>query len=185
MYINKKGTILIYILVLISLVMIMAVVVLNNSIMLENAFNYQTIKSKLANKIKEKWSMLIDYDIKINSDWSWFLDNISCPDNITMCWATMFSTWVITRRTPWTTHICSWTYNSMDLIIYPNATNTTFSWAKWWPDTIILVDGWLDLVWWTSFPTYDSGTYITIPKISFQKPDWIDDDFNSDNYNWD
>lgn len=186
MYINKKATILIYILVLISIVMIMAVVVLNNSIMLDNAFNYQTVKSELSKKIKEKWNMLANYDILINSDWSWFTDNVSCPDNIIMSGATVYSVWVETKRAfSWTTHICSGSYNSITLNIFPNYNNTTFTWATWWPDSVLLNDNWSELVWLGSFPTYDSGTYITIPYNAFKKPDWIDDDFNSDNWNWD
>ena len=130
--------------------------------------------------------MLASYDILINSDWSWFTDNISCPDNITMCWATINSAWVVTQRAfSWTTHVCSWTYNSIPLVIFPNYNNTSFTWAIWGPDFVLLNDAWANLIWSASFPTYDSGTYITVPKTSFQKPDWIDDDFNNDNYNWD
>lgn len=186
MYKNKKATILIYILILISIVMIMAVVVLNNSVMLENALSYQTIKSDLSNKIKEKWDLLTSYNILINSDWGGFVDNISCPDNIIMSWSSIFSSWIeIERAHSGTTHFCSWTYNSIILNVFPNSDNTSFTWATWWPDTVAFSDTLSSLVWIGNFPTYDSWTYITIPKDSFLKPDWIDDDFNNDNYNWD
>lgn len=191
MYKNKDATILIYILVLISIVMIMAVVVLNKSIMLENSLNYQYIKSDLSNKVKEKWNMLIDYDLQINSDWSWFIDNISCPDKFIMSWATVYSDLVETDRAlSWTTnHVCSWSYNSFMINIIPNSTNNWFISATWWWNTTTLTDiGWWDLKWtfeWIDASWSILGTDIIISSWSYNIPDWIDDDFNSDNYNWD
>lgn len=187
MFKNNKASILIYILVLISIVMIMAIVVLNNSIMLENSLIYQELKSELSKKIKEKWSMLADYDIQINTDWGWFIDNISCPKDIIMSWAVVYSNLVETQRAhSWSSHICSWSYNSIQLNIFPNTSNTWFTSAVWWAESINLVDWWTVLVWLPpTFAAYDSWTYIIIPKASFEIPDWIDDDFNSDNYNWD
>jgi len=188
---SKKATILIYILVLISIVMIMAIVVLNNSIMLENSISYQSIKSELSNKIREKWEMLTNYDILVNSDWSWFIDVIWCPNDITMSWATIQSLWVIVNRAnSGSIFTCSWSYNSFDLnVIFTNTGYTTFNKATWWVDSITLTDLWWWNLTWT-FPSYDSSwailwTTIYIPSTSYNRPDWFDDDFNNDNYNWD
>ncbi len=178
---NKKATILIYVLILVSIVMTLAVIILNNSIKLENSLSYQTIEREFSSKIKEKWHMQASYDMYFNSEWSWFVDIISCPDNITMSWETIFSSWIATTwTTSWSTYICSWSYDSTPLIIYPNIEINNFSWASFNSETITFTDGGADLTW--TFTSFDSWTYITIPKDSFQKPDWIDDDFNDDNY---
>lgn len=187
---NTQASILIYILVLISIVMIMAVVVLNNSIMLENSLTYQEIRSKLSNKIKEKWNMFADYDLKINSDWGWFSDIISCPDKFIMSWATVYSDLTETDRSySWTTSkVCSWTYNSYMINIIPNSTNTWFTSATWWWVTTTLTNNNWDLTWlffWKDASWAILWTDIIIYSGAYNKPDWIDDDFNSDNWNWD
>jgi len=181
MFQNKKATILIYVIVLISIVMTLSIIVLNNSLKLENSFGFQTIKSEFSKKLKEKWNLIANYDILTNSDWSWFTDNISCPDNITMSWETLSWTTSTIWTTSWSTYICSWSYQSSQLIIYPNIEFNNFSWALWWTDNTILTDNLLDKLDWT-FPSYDSWTTITIPYTSYKKPDWIDDNFNDDNY---
>ncbi len=176
---NKKATILIYVIVLISIVMTLSIIVLNNSIKLENSLSFQTIKSEFSKKIKEKWAIIAAYDKLVNSNWSWFIDNISCPDNITMSWETLFWTATTTWTTSWSTYICSWSYQSLPLIIYPNIEFNNFSWASFNSETITLIVG-TDLTW--NFTSYDTWTLITIPSTSYKKPDSIDDNFNDDNY---
>jgi hypothetical protein len=149
---------------------------------LENTLNYQTIKSEFSKKIKEKWAIIAAYDKLVNSDWSWFIDNISCPDNITMSWKTIFSGWITTTwGNSWTIYVCSWSYNWLLLNILSNTGFTSFDKAKWWNDNITLTDNLSDKLYWT-FPSYDSWTLITIPYTSYKKTDWIDDNFNDDNY---
>lgn len=178
---NKKATILIYVIVLISIVMTLSIIVLNNSMQLENSLNYQIIKSEFSKKIKEKWALMATYDKLVNSNWSGFTDNISCPDNITMSWETLSWTATTIWTTSWSTYICSWSYQSLPLIIYPNILLTSFTWATWGIDNINLTDNSVDNLSWI-FPSYDTWTTITITYASFQKPDSIDDNFNDDNY---
>jgi hypothetical protein len=122
------------------------------------------------------------YDMLVNSDWSWFIDNISCPDNVTMSWETILTSWITTTwANSWTTYICSWSYNWLLLNILSNTGFTSFDKAIWWIDNINLTDNLLDNLTWT-FPSYDSWTLITIPYTSYKKTDWIDDNFNDDNY---
>ncbi|NDK08296.1 hypothetical protein EOM39_03540 [Candidatus Gracilibacteria bacterium] len=187
---NTQASILIYILVLISIVMIMAVVVLNNSIMLENSLTYQEIRSKLSNKIKEKGNMFADYDLKINSDGGGFSDIISCPDKFIMSGATVYSDLTETDRSysGTTSKVCSGTYNSYMINIIPNSTNTGFTSATWWGVTTTLTNNNGDLT--GLFFGKDAsgailGTDIIIYSGAYNKPDGIDDDFNSDNWNGD
>lgn len=182
---NKKASILIYILVLISIIMVLSIIVLNNSVMLDNSLNYQTIKSNLSTKIKEKWNIFTSHDISLNNDWSWFIDNISCPKKFTMSWQLILSNYVETNRYySWSNfHVCSWSYNWLQLNIYPNSNNTSFTWITWWIYTLSLSDFVTELRWVWTIPI-DTATSVTIPKTTYQKPDWLDDDFNSDNYIW-
>ncbi|MFA5917263.1 MAG: hypothetical protein WC850_03475 [Candidatus Gracilibacteria bacterium] len=179
---NKKATILIYVIVLISIVMMLSIIVLNNSIKLENTLNYQTIKSELSKKIKEKGAIMAAYDMLVNSDGSGFIDNISCPDNVTMSGETILTSGITTTwANSGTTYICSGSYNGLLLNILSNTGFTSFDKAIWGIDNINLTDNLLDNLTGT-FPSYDSGTLITIPYTSYKKTDGIDDNFNDDNY---
>jgi hypothetical protein len=151
--------------------------------MLDNSLNNQIIKSDLAKKIVEKWDMLTNYDIIVNSDWSWFIDNISCPDDILMSWATIYAPGIITNwANSWSIYVCSWSSYWFMLNLTTNTDLTSFNKAIRLGESIDLTDTLWDLTW--NFSS-DSGTLITINSSSYKKPDWIDDNFNSDNYSSD
>ncbi len=184
MLLIKKATILIYVLILISIVMVMAVVILNNSVTLQNSLDYQKIQSEISLKIRQKAEVQAKYDLAINNDWSWFIDIMSCPDNITMSWNTLKTTWLTTSwvRLTGKLYVCSWSYNGASFSLFLNPTYTSFDKAFWWFSTVDLTDTWWwNLAWSTRFTS--DNTLISFPATSYKKPDWVDDNFNSDNFN--
>ena len=74
---NKKGSILIYAIVLTTISLMLATVLLSNKESLLNNYNYYKINSQLLNQIKSNITLNYDYLIKTNSDWSGFIDDYS------------------------------------------------------------------------------------------------------------
>ena len=84
MNINKHASVIVYTLILVNLILIMAVVVLNNTFILESNYKYQENNKLLSDSIKSKAKLSIKYSNYLNSNGSGFIDNISCPDSVTM-----------------------------------------------------------------------------------------------------
>lgn len=177
---NKNATIYIYVLILIWMVLAVSFIVLNNSISLQNALTYQKTKSKnyAEKQVNEEIKKVKDKNSSL--DWSWFIDEISCPDNLTMSWNLSTQSGIrLTWAYDWSSYVCSWSYNWSILNLYLNPLSTSYSWAKWWDQTINLVS---DSSWnlnWISRFTIDN-THIKIPADSYIKPDLIDDDYRSE-----
>ena len=184
MKINKKATVLVYILVLVNLSLIMWMVVLTNTSMLITNYKISAINRELSTNIVSKWKLAIKISKHLNSDGWWFIDNMWCPwapTNITMSWDTVKSTIVTTslEYSSWV-FFCSGSYNWDNLEIYFNSSYDDFISAKLWNSSVNL---WVldDKVWDTNFTDTDN-TLISFLWTSYQKSDDIDDNFDSDNY---
>ena len=173
-----KATVLIYTLVLINLALIMAFVVFNNVSVLFTNSEIQRIQKKLSSNILYKWNLSIKYNKTLNSNWTWFIDNISCPTNITMSWTNSSSTGIPSNLvySSWS-FFCSWIYNSKEFKIFFSEDFTWFSWATY-ESSLITLNSW---VWNTTFLDTDN-TLMSFSTASLSGVDNIDDDFNSDNY---
>ena len=175
---NIKANVLIYTLILVSLTLVMSVVVFNTASVLFTNSEIQRIQKKLSNNILHKWNLFIKYGKTLNSNWSWFVDNISCPQNITMSWTSNKTTSIASNLTysSWT-YFCSWNYNSKRFDIYFNVDLDGFSWAVY--DSFVTnLSSW---VWVNTFLDSDN-TLISFSVSSLAWVDSIDDNFNSDNY---
>ncbi len=74
---NKKASILIYTIILTAISLLLASVLLSNKMSLINTQKYYKIKTQFFNQIKWNNTLNLDNLIKLNSNWSGFLDNIS------------------------------------------------------------------------------------------------------------
>jgi len=178
MKIYKKAWVIPYVLILTSLALILAVIVMDNYSALTMNKNYYDIDAKLLNNINFDWWVAVKYDKYLNSDGSWFIDNISCPTNFTMSWTTNKETNVNTSLyITWSTISCSGSYNSKNLQIYFNSDITDFSSSKFDWSFIIIAS------WQWNFNDWDS-TKIDFSSSSYLVWEGLDDNLNSDNYIW-
>lgn len=122
------------------------------------------------------WKINTDYSRYLNTDWFWFIDNISCPILVSMSWAT--SSWAIDTILYITgsTVFCSGSYNTNSVHIYFNSDSTELNDASYNSERISLIN------WIWDFTDTDS-TRIDFSAYS-QTWDLIDDDLNSDDYRW-
>ncbi len=174
---TKKAVVLIYVLFLVMISVIFATILLNNNSYLFNINDYYEYESKLFSNIDNDSKISIDLNKQMNSNWDWFIDNISCPStNVSMSWG-------INNDDIWTILIyswvvyCEWNYFWNSLKIYFNTWFTDFDKAEYlW--NIITLSWWL---WLSSFWDSDN-TFIDFSSYDYFIPDWFDDNFNSDNY---
>lgn len=175
---NKKAVIFIYVLFLLSIAIILAMVIMNNSSIFFDTVKTQDIIEKTNKNIQKKANSVFKLAKFYNSNWSWFTDNISCPISIFMSWST--NSWYISSTNldynNWNIN-CYWVYNSTYLNIFFNSNYTNFSWATYsWSYTDL--DSWS---WLTNFLDSDL-TNINFSTYWLNWIDNIDDNFNSDNY---
>lgn len=74
---NKKGSVLIYAIVLTTIALLLSVVLLANNAAMINTQKYYKLNTQFFNQIKSNNILNIDYLKKLNSDWSGFIDNYS------------------------------------------------------------------------------------------------------------
>jgi len=179
---NKEASILIYILILVIITMFLWMIVFQNNSTIRQYKKIENIDAILLNWIYSKWKLAIKYTKELNSNWSWYIDNFSCPNAVTMSW--IINLWINSTSlySPTSSNIayCSWTYLWNNFWIFFNTNYNNFSWAIYKSEKENLVD-----VWWWIFEAQFSDSDIT--KISFNGTslawiDNIDDNFNSDNY---
>ncbi len=172
---NKKGTVLIYTLVLVFLSTIMATVIFNIAASLASNSDLQNISSRLSRWVLWKWDLAIKYTKTLNTNGSWFIDVTWCPSTVSMSGATLSNTSVsMTLSYADDSVFCSGNYTSWDVKLYFNPEFTELSYAEYDNDTVSL-SSW---VWSRSF--FDSdNTNITFTPVT---SDSIDDNFNSDDY---
>jgi hypothetical protein len=198
---NKNWSIIVYILVLVIITMFLWVIVFDSNISLTSERKVENIDNILMNNILYNGKLAIKYDKKLNSNWSWFIDNLSCPNNVYMSW----DTWreinspnelVSPTKHTQTWAYCSWTYtqtkygptcwipimpctktywSSRPFTIKFNNDYTNFSWASYFWEDVTLAN------------TYEAQFHDSDnTKMTFTNSPWsdlIDDNFNSDNYN--
>jgi len=131
---NKKASIFIYILILVSIALVLWLVVFNNSITLTNNLNIWKNSEEVFNNLTKKASIAIDTVRKYNSDWWGFSDIVSCPTNVTMSGSTASWTNISTSMVDnYGSIYCSWDYNGQEFRIYFTDDKTAFKSAfyKW------------------------------------------------------
>lgn len=175
---EKKAIVLVYILFLVTITVIFATVLLSNNEYLFNISDVFETDSKLITNIDSDAKISIDLNRDLNSNWSWFIDNISCPSwtGVTMSW--IVNTWSLstTLVNSWSIY-CEWYYLWDSVKLYFNTWFTDISLAeyKWF---IVTLSWWL----WVS-PFWDTdSTLINFSSYNYHTPDWFDDNMNSDNY---
>lgn len=175
---NKKAIVLIYVLFMVTISVIFATILLNNNSYLFNVSDLFEVDSKLLSNIDSDAYTSVQINSEKNTDGSWFIDNISCPwpASVTMSWTT-------NTATIWTTLVysgsiyCEWNYLWDSVKLYFNT---------WITDIVEAEYKWfiLALSWWswaTDFWDTDN-TFIDFSAYNYFVSDWIDDDFDSDNY---
>jgi len=116
---SRKASVFIYILILINIALIIWYVVWNNVFILNNNINTWKNSEEIFSSIHNKWNINIESVKKYNSNWDWFIDGISCPQNVTMSWTTLMTTGINTTITYslWNIY-CSWAHNWKEFRIY-------------------------------------------------------------------
>lgn len=175
----NKWIILIYVLFLVTLSIVFSTILLNNNAFLFNVSKYFDVDSMLYSNINKDWKILVDINRDLNLNWSWFIDNISCPElpwGVTMSWtfnSGSISTYLVNS---WSIY-CEWDYFWDSLKLYFNT---------WYTDIIEAEYSWslVSFSWWIGVtPFWDlDNTLIDISFSNYLLGDNIDDNFNSDNY---
>lgn len=172
---NIIGSVLIYTLFLINIAMIFALVVFNIAGVVIDNNEYQHIARKLSNNILYKGNLAIKYVRSLNSNGSWYTDNISCP-TLTMSGNTLSGSVATTMIVSWVTKYCLGTYNWLSVYLFHNNTYTWFTWAEYQGDQIYLSGG----IGLTNFTT--DNTLLSFSLWGLAWIDGYDDNFNSDDY---
>ena len=176
---KNEGIVLVYVLFLAGMSILFATILLSNNSYLFNISKHFEINSEIEHNIDIDSKIIIDINRSLNLNWTWFIDNMSCPDwaTITMSWNTVISnTWSFLTNDG-TDIYCYATHNSIPLYIFFNSDFTDFSTASydWYSVSLI---GWIAT---TLFWDSDS-TSLDFSAYNYFTPDWFDDDYNSDNY---
>lgn len=181
-YLEKlRATVLVYTMVLVVIGVFMATVVLNIAVQLSVEYDLRNIEISIWEIIKTKWDLTIKYAKDVNQTWDGFRDILSCPENITLSWSTIRTTWVDTElRFIDDTIVChvNSAHSGNDLDIFFNSDYTDLEFAELWSSQVA-INSW-SLAW--NFPDSDS-TNISLANNWYFSPDGIDDNFDSDNNN--
>lgn len=175
---NKKAVVLVYILFLVTISVIFATILLNNNTYLLNISEMFEINSKLISNMDSDAKISVDLDREVNSNWNWYIDNMSCPN-----WSSVTMSWSVNTASFWTTLVhswsiyCEWYYFWDSVKIYFNSWATDFSLAeyKWFT---------VSLSWWVWLSNFwdPDNTIINFSWYNYHTPDMYDDNFDSDNY---
>lgn len=144
---NIKASIFVYILFLVTLWVTISAVLLSNISFLSNYSIYSKTELSFIDNIKSYWDNHIDTHKFFNSNWSWFIDTKSCPQNLTLSWTTQ--SWVVNTTLSYSGGLfsCNATYNWKDIKINLdsnyNFENVSFSGQNirlnsnnsWWANT--------------------------------------------------
>ena len=177
---KKEGIVLVYVLFLASMSIIFATILLSNNSYLFNITKHFDLNSQIDNSIDIDSKIIVDINRSLNLNWSWFIDNMSCPD-----WTTITMSWNINIAHTWSFLVndgssiyCYATYDLKPLYIFFNNDFTGFSHAIYdtGNDMVTLTNQVGD----TTFSDADNTQlYFSWYTVV---PDWFDDDYNSDNY---
>ncbi len=176
-----SATVLVYTLILVSITLIMWVVILNSAVILGANYEYVNTRDKLTRFISDNSRIVFKLAKQLNSNWSWFLDQISCPTSVTLSGATISKIintslsiseeWVFCLGWSW-----SW-----KLKIYFNRDFDDLVIAEYGSWRVNLISSWIWKKGVFDFSDPDN-TLIDFSSTDIYKSDNIDDDGNSDNY---
>jgi hypothetical protein len=173
-----RWTVLVYTLVLVVLWVIMATVVLNVAVQLSTEYDLRNIDLSLNSIIKSKSDLTYKYAKELNSNGSWFVDIVSCPNNYVMSGSTVRQTNIVSQLSySWWIVSCQWSFNGNPISFYFNSGYSDLQFAQYlWSQ--VLINSW-SLNWTFSDP---ENTFINVSPSYPLVADWFDDNFNSDNY---
>ena len=174
---NTKANVLVYSLVLVNLSLLLALAMFNNFFVFLNNTERWSIDKKLSANILYKWGLFAKYTRSMNSNGSWFIDNIWCPINVSMSGDTLLSSSSTNIEYLSGSMYCSWVHASQPYYLIFNPDFTWFSGAIYQWDPLNLISG----IGAREFVDSDN-TLIDINPGLPTSPDGIDDNFNSDNY---
>ncbi len=132
---NKKASIFVYLLILINISLIIWYIVLNNTFVVDSSLIFSQRNQILNHEIAKKWKINIELSKFYNSNWWWFEDFFSCPNNLSFSWVTM--TWSNInssfRNNFWDFH-CDFSYSWLDWSLYydkniADFSNVTYDWV--------------------------------------------------------
>jgi len=175
---QKSANVLIYSLVLVNLALLLALAMFNNFFVFLNNTEWWNIQKRLSNNILEKGALFAKYAVTMNSNGSGITDLIGCPAVVTMSGDTFTTTTSSSLVNLSWAIFCSGVHSWEDYYIYFNPEFTWFSGAIYYGDALNL-DASGNAA--RSFIDSDS-TLMDISAGLPTAPDWVDDNFNSDNY---
>jgi hypothetical protein len=183
---QKKWSILLHVILLVNVVLIVWVVVFNNSFIIINNIDIWNNQEEAFANIYNKWYIAIDSVKKYNSNGGGFLDGISCPTNITMSWST--NSWSNIGSSMvysyWTVH-CVGDYNGKEFKIFYNEELKDFKSALYeWSvvdidksaSTVLWI--WSDNLAWSAYSTLDASVHYS----SNVATNLIDSNLDNSNY---
>lgn len=179
---TKKAIVLIYVLFLVTLIITFASIVLNNSISLFNIDDSFIKEQQLYNNIKNDAKKYLESNKKYNSNWLGFNDNISCPSSIVLSGSlnrdVIFSNLSYSESDSISNIFCDATFNSNSLKLYFNDTFSDINKFTYnWNTVQVYVWIWAHNLWDSDLTTLDISA-----DTMYKLWEWIDDNFNSDNY---
>lgn len=175
---NKKGTVLVYTLVLVVLGVFMAVGVLNMVQRLSSDYDRRALDNILSDALRWKVSFITKFTNTLNSNGSGFVDMIWCPQNISFSGVTQsgsistqlqYNEWII---------FCNGEYDGNMVDVYFNSGFTDTQYLQF--DNLYQID--FSSITHNAIISYDSGTLIDGDGAFPLLPDGFDDNFNSDDY---
>jgi len=177
---NNKWNTIVYAIILVNIAIVIMYIVLNKSNFFSETISMQNYNIKLNENLKNKATNSLKYETFLNTNWSGFVDTITCPSNISLSWTTLSGT--ISETLPYfdinsKTLYCSGTNASWNLLLSYNASFSWFTeaWYNNW--TWILFESWLYFTW-----------ILNDTDLSFISFTWsdiysgIDSNYDSDNY---
>ena len=137
---------------LINIALVVGIVVYNNSYVIVNNIDVWNNQEEVFSNIYNKGNISIESVKKYNSNWEWFLDGISCPQDITMSGSLNRTTWISTTQVYeyWKIY-CLWTYNWNDFKIHYDDLVNDFTTAQYQWDIVNIVEAtWTEITEWTT-----------------------------------
>ncbi len=207
---NNKGSVFIYILILVIITMFLWTIIFDSNSSLTNERKVENIENILINNIFYNWRLAIKYDKLLNSNWTWFVDSIACPKyvdsfnqkiHIEGDSKKQYNDW--TQLIAPTNHswaYCSWTYTPHTyfwvcpppLPWVPSCHEWIVNWSSN-PFSILFKNDYSDFSWasylwekvalsWNYHAQFHDSDNTKMDFINSPWSDNIDDNFNSDNY---
>lgn len=174
----QKWTVLIYTMVLVVIGVFMATVILNIAVQLSLEYDIRNVENSLVSTINTKWDLTMKYASDLNNTWGWFQDIVSCPQGFTMSWATVLDTNINSEITYMSWSIsCDAVFDGNQVQLFFNTSFDDLDFVQFNGTQVFINSGSLL----ATFPDAENTT-INVTSAYPLLPDWIDDNFDSDNY---